>query len=253
VRYDITAASAAYLNNALQLTAYSLRSVRRESGMSECGNTIGDTGTRWVFGVKRDRPLYSVSSIYLKGIMRRRQVSKRGCLAERGDGASPEARLALRERLPLACYVSQSSLKPPEAAVKPEAEDRSGAAEGGMDAPVDPLPVLGSDSLGTRTREAPGETLRVPPRKRRKQGRLYNRSPGTSTADARGTEGSVGVVKRGNARGAQDGYGSSRLRHRGRRGAMTKTPISLQDRRRRIDAKAKAEPSWRFWGLYVHR
>jgi RNA-directed DNA polymerase len=33
---------------------------------------------------------------------------------------------------------------------------------------------------------------------------------------------------------------------------MTKTPMKLQDLRRRIDAKAKAEPSWRFWGLYVH-
>jgi len=33
---------------------------------------------------------------------------------------------------------------------------------------------------------------------------------------------------------------------------MTTTPISLQDLRRRIDAQAKAEPSWRFWGLYVH-
>jgi RNA-directed DNA polymerase len=33
---------------------------------------------------------------------------------------------------------------------------------------------------------------------------------------------------------------------------MTKTPIRLPDLRRRIDAKAKAAPSWRFWGRYVH-
>ena len=28
--------------------------------------------------------------------------------------------------------------------------------------------------------------------------------------------------------------------------------IQLQDLRRKIWIKAKAEPSWRFWGIYVH-
>ena len=33
---------------------------------------------------------------------------------------------------------------------------------------------------------------------------------------------------------------------------MKTTSISLQDLRRKIYVKAKAEPSWRVWGLYVH-
>jgi hypothetical protein len=53
--------------------------------------------------------------MHLTDAMRRREVSKRWRLAERWDGASPEARLARRERLPLASlpsHASQSSSKP---------------------------------------------------------------------------------------------------------------------------------------------
>jgi RNA-directed DNA polymerase len=33
---------------------------------------------------------------------------------------------------------------------------------------------------------------------------------------------------------------------------MTKAPIGLQDLRRKLYVKAKAKPSWRFWGMFVH-
>ncbi len=34
---------------------------------------------------------------------------------------------------------------------------------------------------------------------------------------------------------------------------MTKASNGLQELRRKIYLKAKAEPAWRFWGLFVHR
>ena len=33
---------------------------------------------------------------------------------------------------------------------------------------------------------------------------------------------------------------------------MIKQPIKLQELRRRIYKKAKAEKTWKFWGMYVH-
>src|SRR6478672_4244286 len=44
----------------------------------------------------------------------------------------------------------------------------------------------------------------------------------------------------------------SGFNNKGGKGEMTKAPISLQDLRRSLYVKAKAESTWRFWGLYVH-
>jgi len=60
------------------------------------------------------------------------------------------------------------------------------------------------------------------------------------------------AMKRGNARGAKGPCCTCSLIKKGGRGEMTKAPISLQDLRGRLYMKAKTEPTWRFWGLYVH-
>jgi RNA-directed DNA polymerase len=53
----------------------------------------------------------------------------------------------------------------------------------------------------------------------------------------------------GERRGPAVGNSSNK---KGGRGEMIKASIDLQDLRRRIYVKAKADKAWQFWGLYVH-
>jgi RNA-directed DNA polymerase len=59
-------------------------------------------------------------------------------------------------------------------------------------------------------------------------------------------------MKWGNARGAKGPFCLECLFNREGKDEMIKASIDLQDLRRRLYVKAKAETSWRFWGLYVH-
>jgi len=61
----------------------------------------------------------------------------------------------------------------------------------------------------------------------------------------------VVTKKWGNAHGAKGLAAQRVLANMGGRDEMTKTPIRLQDLRRRLYVEAKAEPAWRFWGLYL--
>lgn len=56
----------------------------------------------------------------------------------------------------------------------------------------------------------------------------------------------------GNAQGAKGPWYRQFSNKMEGRGEMTKAPVSLQDLRKRIYIKAKAEKSHRFWGLFVH-
>jgi hypothetical protein len=68
---------------------------------------------------------------------------------------------------------------------------------------ADPLRRGGSDSTVTRTRQATGEALLVPPRNRRKGVCPITSAPGKWVDDERVAEGPAVAMRRGNARGAK--------------------------------------------------
>ena len=104
----------------------------------------------------------------------------------------------------------------------------------------------------TRTYRATGEALLVPGRNRRSRvGRITGKT-GKSAEDERVAAGSAVARKRRNVRGAKGPCHLQRLRHKEGKDEMIKASIDLQDLRRRIYVKAKAEPSWRFWAIRLY-
>ena len=110
----------------------------------------------------------------------------------------------------------------------------------------------GSDSTVARTCRASGEALLVPARNRRSRVDRITGSTGKSIEGERVTDGFTPVaLRRGNARGAGNPAVCKVSDHKEGKDEMTKASIDLQDLRRRIYVKAKADTSWKFRGLYV--
>jgi len=98
----------------------------------------------------------------------------------------------------------------------------------------------------TRTRRATGEALLVPPGKRRSQVRPITSVPGKWAEGERVEDGLVVAGKRGNARGAKEPYWSAMPPTTWKAGALVITaPSNLQDLRRRLYVKAKADSAGR--------
>jgi hypothetical protein len=98
----------------------------------------------------------------------------------------------------------------------------------------------------TRTRRATGEALLVPPGKRRSQVRPITSAPGKWAEGERVEDGLVVAGKRGNARGAKEPYWSAMPPTTWKAGALViPAPSSLQDLRRRLYVKAKADSAGR--------
>src|SRR5207248_640321 len=87
--------------------------------------------------------------------------------------------------------------------------------------------------------------LLVPARNRRSK---VGRITGKSAEDERVAAGSGVAMKRSNVRGAKGPCHLQCLQRKEGKDEMTKASIDLQDLRRRLYVKAKAEPSWRFLG-----
>ena len=110
----------------------------------------------------------------------------------------------------------------------------------------------GSDSTVARTCRATGEALLAPARNRRSRVDRITGATGKSIEGERVAVGPVVATKRVISVEQRGPATWSVSDHKEGKDEMTKTSIDLQDLRRRIYAKAKAETSWRFWGLYVH-
>src|SRR5271165_5119644 len=120
---------------------------------------------------------------------------------------------------------------------------------------IDAAPSLrrgGSDSTVTRTCRATGEALLVPRRNHRSRVDRITGSTGKSIEGERVTDGFAVALRRVTPVERRSPAVCKVSDHKEGKDEMTKASIDLQDLRRRIYVKAKAETSWKFWGLYVH-